>query len=151
MLSETFHKGGVSNLVLGLTWDNIYIYIVKLLLEMVSCIQLSLRYRLDILASLSAVQQVEKTPVYLTITCDKIDVLLVFLHSGAVVLQRNHLVPRSRCVVPQQLWKLLPILRVLVNSKLKHKHRKAIYEALAFNPHTWEAEASVWGPLPQSS
>ena len=34
---------------------------------------------------------------------DVIDVFLVFLHSCAIVLERNHLITRSRSMVPQQL------------------------------------------------
>jgi hypothetical protein len=33
----------------------------------------------------------------------KIDVLLVFLHVGAIILERNHLIARNRCVVSEQL------------------------------------------------
>lgn len=44
-----------------------------------------------------------RTAIYLTITCNKVDVLLVFLHSGAIIFERNHLISRGRCVVSQQL------------------------------------------------
>ncbi|KAF6364784.1 hypothetical protein mRhiFer1_009893 [Rhinolophus ferrumequinum] len=35
----------------------------------------------------------------LSLTCDVIDVFLVLLHPCAIVLERNHLITRSRCVV----------------------------------------------------
>merc|ERR1719468_806740 len=54
----------------------------------------------------------------LRLTSDNIDVLLVFLHSGDIIIQRAHLLSTSRGVESEHTSQLLSISAVLVDAKL---------------------------------